>query len=166
MHEVAVKLTELTQEQTNDDAADHFGRTAFNRHYYAIYLETRTLLRLLNPDWTRTPHKSIPELLQAKVTKQAKQHLKAAQKSGAIPYGEAERQKNKLSSSASNLASLLEEAYRIRVTADYDPDLRIERSNGTFSLNNCSIARAEHWHNEASSYCGAIRAIWRDLGLV
>ena len=44
--------------------ADAFGRSAFNRYYYAAFLSTRELLSMIERSWSGVPHSNIPALLE------------------------------------------------------------------------------------------------------
>jgi hypothetical protein len=57
---VAKRLSEIALNEVSETDADAFGRSAFNRYYYASYLITRDMLRQLDPSWTRTGHSKIP----------------------------------------------------------------------------------------------------------
>ena len=45
---------------SGDAEADAFGRSAFNRHYYATFLTVRELLVAIDIAWAKTPHAEIP----------------------------------------------------------------------------------------------------------
>ena len=46
---VAERLSEIALAEPVEEYADSYGRSAFNRYYYATYLITRDMLRQLNP---------------------------------------------------------------------------------------------------------------------
>ena len=60
--------------------ADAFGRSAFNRYYYASFLNVRDLVSTLDGRWARISHKGIPDLLRGAVTSMIADELKKAVK--------------------------------------------------------------------------------------
>ncbi|MFH1954732.1 MAG: hypothetical protein ABIL06_24350, partial [Pseudomonadota bacterium] len=76
MKTVADKLAELAIGEKNENTADAFGRSAFNRYYYASYLITRQMLKDLNTSWASTGHSKIPELLENSIIKRIRTEIK------------------------------------------------------------------------------------------
>jgi hypothetical protein len=60
MHQVAEHLSLQARAMTGNDA-DAFGRSAFNRYYYATYLSVRELLASLDSSWETQRHSAIPD---------------------------------------------------------------------------------------------------------
>jgi hypothetical protein len=87
MRVVADRLADWAASEADADNADLFGRSAFNRYYYAAYLITREMLRKLDPKWAASGHRQIPDLLQKTVTKKARQSIKNAEKNRLIDPG-------------------------------------------------------------------------------
>ena len=67
MERVALELqrTAINRRGQIDDF-DQFGRSAFNRYYYAVFLIVRDLMLEFNPRWSGS-HASIPGMLRASV---------------------------------------------------------------------------------------------------
>ena len=147
--------------QTEDDKKDLFGRSAFNRYYYAAFLSVRQMLGELEPKWQRTAHRNIPDLLKRTL----KRKLKSAIDKGILPRGEGMQVIEKHSKSISGLADLLKQAYKVRISADYEPEERIQQTNKVISLSDHTLTSAEKWPGRADSYCKAIRRAWKDAGL-
>lgn len=162
---VGNKLAEWANHETEVSDADLFGKSAFNRYYYSAYLITRELLQELNPEWTRQPHKGIPELLKKAIVKKVKFNIKKAEKLETMTHGEASKLKSIIMTATNELANLLSSAYEIRITADYEPDIHIVKSGAVFYLNKESIASAKKWPDQASSYTTSIRKVWKEVGL-
>lgn len=63
MKVVGDKLENFALGEKNILSKDLFGRSAFNRYYYAAFLVTREMLGELQNSWKATPHRQIPILL-------------------------------------------------------------------------------------------------------
>jgi hypothetical protein len=163
---VGEKLERAAQSEKDILTKDLFGRSAFNRYYYAAFLITREMLGELNLSWKTTPHKEIPNLLTTGVKKPVLKRLKMDARKDLITEGEKSTLITKLTSATTNLSNLLGEAYDIRVIADYEPEIPIEGENNKLVLKNHKLTTANGWANRASAYCKDIRSVWRDSGLV
>ena len=144
--------------QAEDDNKDLFGRSAFNRYYYAAFLSTRKMLGEFEPKWQRTAHRNIPDLLKGQLKRELTSAIDLSRPEGM-------RVINKHNSSINALASLLEQAYKVRISADYEPEVRIQQTNKVISLGNHKLTSAEKWPDRADSYCKTIRAAWREASL-
>jgi hypothetical protein len=153
MHEVGDYLRDKAI-ATN---ADLFGRSAFNRYYYAAYLSARELLQELNPKWAATPHKAIPDLLEGIVVDQLKAIAKRQGQHGTVTSAY---------KAASEIANVLRTAYAVRVVADYRPNNRVDFSNGTFKLVDHSVAEAASWVRRVDGPKGTLLRLYRSLGIV
>jgi hypothetical protein len=165
MRVVADKLAEWAINETDESDADAFGRSAFNRYYYASYLITREMLSELNSSWTRTGHKQIPDLLKNSVIKKIRQELRRKLKAGLIRISDAARYRSSANSAVSNLSNLLQQAYNTRVIADYEPDTRIVRVRREIHLRNEKLGTAQSWPNRVFRYTRSILIVWKQLGL-
>ena len=157
----------LATEATTRGAADEcdlFGRSAFNRYYYASYLETRNLLGELDVSWLGTPHKNIPPLLTETVKKAVKAELRN-QAGKLISTHEAKTMAAELNVAIHDLASLLTVAYLIRCVADYEPDVKTKMNGPTLELQNHTLHEASGWPKRAVAHTKTIRKIWRTLAI-
>jgi hypothetical protein len=160
---VANKLSELALQRNNTDF-DVFGRSAFNRYYYASYLITREMLGQLEPAWARTPHKGIPDLLNQTIAKKIRNA--AQQQSGKlISMHDAKQIRIDANVSVGDLATLLTSAYTVRCIADYDPDQRIHIANSSFTLFSHTNHEASQWPKRATIHSKTILRIWRNLAI-
>ncbi|MCE4535805.1 hypothetical protein LXT12_00840 [Pelomonas sp. P7] len=142
--------------------ADLFGRTAFNRFYYATYLEVRSGLSKMKAEWTgEMPHAMIPEILRGTVKKEltkgrakalkADDHQLAAQCASAA-------------SAAMDLAKLLDEGRQVRVTADYYPEVLVNFARAPdFELNSVAVLSASSWPYRARVFMQVISGVWRQV---
>ena len=162
---VGEKLGAWALDDTDNDSRDLFGRSAYNRFYYAAFLVTREMLGELNPGWKHTPHAEIPVLLGSAIKKPVKSALKKSVRNRVVSKAEERKLLNKLTVSSSELANLLKEAYEIRVIADYKPETRLYVERNIISLDGCKLNTATGWSSRASAYCKTIRRVWGDCGL-
>lgn len=160
MEEVAQFLSVRALELRNDEAqADLFGRSAFNRYYYAAYLITRDMLTDFDRNWRSTPHAKIPEILNGSVKKPINNFKRMVTKLG---DSESISICSNAISGISELSNVLVSAYSIRVTADYDPDVLIEFGEGvsSFKLRSTSVGVARNWTEQARFLTGVVRRGW------
>ncbi|HVC59305.1 MAG TPA: hypothetical protein VND19_02930 [Acetobacteraceae bacterium] len=137
---------------------DLFGRSSFNRYYYAVYLHVRSLLGDLNGTWATAQHASIPELLTGQVLVKIKR-----QRLRAVRLGDNETVQicHRAASSANALANLMREAYAVRVAADYHPDIPVvPDKRDRFRLNQVSVTTAHNWLARARQHGQAIERAW------
>jgi hypothetical protein len=150
---------QAVQQRTNLVQADVFGRSAFNRYYYATFIRTRKLFASLNPAWKQLPHKDYPAVLRGQIRK----HFKDAQRKAAkIGDNELVSACSKAASYSSELADIFLTSNTIRVVADYDPDELIKFiDDARFSLRGVKITTAHEWLSKADSLCIFIEQTWR-----
>lgn len=154
-HEAVVRLV--------DPARDTFGRSSFNRFYYAAFLRVRTLLATLNSvDWVELPHADMPALLRGKVRDRLAKGRRAAQRADDAPLVQA---CNVAIAAIAELASVLDKGRMTRVTADYQPEVAVDFSVGSnFTLNTVSVQLASEWPTRAEQLCRVVEAAWRQIG--
>jgi hypothetical protein len=148
------------------DEADLFGRSAFNRYYYACFLTVRDLLAKLDEAWARQPHSNIPDLLEGKVIKRMKESARQQHKAGIISEKRSKSVIHEASSAASDIASVLKVAYSVRVTADYDPNQSVTLQQGTLWLIEHSDAEARNWKVQVEQRKSVLLRISKELGIV
>jgi hypothetical protein len=137
---------------------DLFGRSSFNRYYYAAYLQVRAILGDLDRTWATLSHASIPELLTGQILSRIKHQSKRAAQ---IRDGEAVGICNRAASSAHDLADLMKAAYAVRIAADYHPDIAVEPDGeGRFRLYQVNVTAAHEWPARALAHGEKIRRAW------
>ncbi len=144
---------------------DLFGRSAFNRFYYDVYLMTRTMLFDLKEDWgiKARSHRVVPGLLKERVKNEFENRSRSIR---VLDSSELHNLKDSHRTSIKALADLLTVAYDLRVTADYDPNVPICQDNDVISLKSYKLSNARQWNGKVSLYCGSIRSAWRNAGLI
>jgi hypothetical protein len=163
MQRVGAVLAQKAVTAQAPDEADVFGRSAFNRYYYATYLITRAMLRQLDASWSRIPHKDIPPLLNGKVVERVRRVSRKQQQQGLI--NDAASLCYSVTSAASALADMMTGAHEVRRVADYEPETQILRTGKVIKLVDHSIEEAKDWPRRASAHSGTILKTWRRLGL-
>ena len=165
MQVVGDKLVEWSDSCRELRDKDQFGRSAFNRYYYAAFLLTRSLLVELDPKWSAPQHASIPELLRDTAKKKIYEELKIAETKGSIRNKDMHRMRNEITVPLLRLSALLAEAYEVRVVADYEPDEMVKVEQNVMSLKYYKIDTASRWPGRARAYCKTIRKVWKEAGL-
>ena len=165
MKVVGEQLEGWAHTQSDFYEKDLFGRSAFNRYYYAAFLIAREMLSKYKSEWKCTPHAEIPNLLETSFSNQIINKLKQNKKKGLMTDSEVSRLRKKLRTATSELASLLKEAYDARVIADYEPETTITTKGNTISLKHYKLNSASGWADRANNYCKIIYSVRRDAGL-
>lgn len=137
---------------------DLFGRSSFNRYYYAVYLQVRSMLGDLNETWAAAQHAGIPDLLTGQVLATIKRLRTRAAKLG---DNDAVQICERAAASAHELAALMRDAYAVRVTADYRPDIAVVADDrGRFRLNLVPVTTAHDWAARAREHGRRIKRAW------
>jgi len=148
------------------DIADAYGRTAFNRYYYAAFLSTRELLIHVERSWSQPRHNNIPTLLKKTLVERLRTDVNRLRTKGVFTDGKAKSVLNKAISSATEMASILETAYIARVTADYEPEQKVVFEASTFRLATYTEAEARHWPTRINRHKGIILNVMKEIGRV
>ena len=165
MHQVAEHLS-TEAKRTTGDVADVFGRSAFNRYYYGVFLSVRRVLAASDSKWAKVAHKDIPELLEGEFTARVRNQVTQLSSHGLIPVSTGRRRVSEASSAASELASLLRVAYRVRIAADYEPDKRVTFDRDEFALDGSSQGEARGWQRRVDRWTGVLFGVMKGIGLV
>jgi hypothetical protein len=139
--------------------ADLFGRSAFNRYYYAVFFITRTMLSDFDPKWRSTPHAEVPQLLTGKVRKAIQRFkLRASQMGDSDSIAICSHGLT----SIDELSQLLKQGYSVRLTADYDPTIEILFPDklSHFSLGSTPVTTAQKWVDRAGFLTSRVRRAW------
>lgn len=140
---------------------DLFARTAFNRYYYATYLDVKKVLGALNPSWGRINHSEVPEIVSGPLHKVLSKGREQAKR-------ESDPSTADLCSRAMNathlLAALMTSGYATRVAADYDPEILIDFTDVfDFALNAVRVKEASDWPGKARAYLYTISSAWKQV---
>lgn len=140
---------------------DAFARSAYNRYYYACYLEIRAVFREMSVDWGRAAHKSFPGILRSSISKNLKSGRKAANRVGDT---ELERRIDQALRGCAELALIIEKANGARIIADYSPDISVGfNGSARFSLNGIEITEAHEWYGRVRVLANQILSAWRQV---
>lgn len=165
MRIVADKLKELALASRTNHETDQFGRSAFNRYYYAVYLVVRSTLMNINPGWARSPHKGIPDILTGSVCRAARDQALKLERAGQLNAREKSNMITSIRICAHELAQLLQAGYAARLMADYSPEETVRRVADNLQLSNYTMSEAQAWPERAERSAGRLGAKWRELGL-
>lgn len=162
MENVAHHLKHEVFKQTDSSEKECFGRSAFNRYYYAIFLEVKDTLLKANPDWKRKAHAEYPILLEIEIQKILK-----TGRVKAIKLGDQDTVNlcSRAISSTLSLAKLLKKGYSVRVAADYrHEEIPLEFfGTDSFSLNTTKIEDAGEWLHKAKFHLSSISNAWKAI---
>jgi len=166
MKAVADKLTSLANDELDVGLQNLYGRSAFNRYYYCIFLVTRDLLREYKVEWSKSKHKQIPDILVVTFKKELIKEVKKTLRHNLVTESEASKAITQIRTSTAELSSLLIEAYDARCIADYEPEVLLNNLDKNLLLGEYKLNTASTWPSKAQSYCKSIRRILKDYALV
>ena len=161
MEKVAHFLQVEAMNRLDLEERDTFGRSAYNRYYYATYLCVRDAFATMNVQWETAPHKSYPAILDGKI----KKTLSASKsKANRIKDTDLTRHIDIAIRSALELSKIMERGYSVRVAADYNRNVRVDFGSGArFSLSGIDISEAHKWPERARVLTLAIKAAWKQI---
>jgi hypothetical protein len=138
---------------------DLFGRSAYNRYYYASFLHVRKMLTELDIRWSRTPHNDYPNILRITIRNEIRKYKKTARKSDDLYLLQLYSQ---AINAAHELAVIMEKSYATRVVADYHPDIQVDFTNSNrFKLQRVEITEAHQWPEKAKVLAETITSAWK-----
>lgn len=161
--EIVAQHLQREASQRNLGERDVFGRSAFNRYYYATFLDVKSVLGELRKEWGNIAHATIPNVLRGTVKEELKRGRSRAQKAS---DSETVELCGRAIAAASELATLMERGYATRVTADYYPNIKIDFSNlFDFQLNTVKVKDASVWPNKARTLAKTILSAWKQINV-
>lgn len=166
LEKVADELSKHAATLKNVEDVDAFGRSAFNRYYYATYLTVRDMLTQINEKWAKIPHKNIPGTLEDDLVKLFRENGKRQVKCKVLPENQFHSYIKQTNAAASDIASTLTSAYMVRVTADYEPDNKIEFIDERLSLASHTLDEAKNWKRRVEAKKGILIKVAKELGIV
>lgn len=161
MEIVAHHLQNVASTRPDPIERDLFGRSAFNRYYYATYLDVKEVLGSLKAEWGGIPHGDVPNVLVGAVKKALIKGRDRAQRASDPETAE-------LCSRAVHATHLLSEmmtnGYATRVAADYHPEVKIDFADAyNFTLNFVRVKDAADWPGKARLMLRTITVAWRQV---
>ncbi|EOY5423051.1 hypothetical protein I6M88_20300 [Citrobacter sedlakii] len=146
--------------------ADAYGRSAFNRYYYACFLNIREFVSTIDSNWGKVKHAEVPTLLRVSVNRKIEIELQKSERIGDLTLGEYRSKKSLLRTSLENMASTMALAYTIRGVVDYEPEIEMIFGDGSFSINKMSVASAKGWLQTINSEKSKVVKIMKEVGFV
>ncbi|MFA8391367.1 hypothetical protein ACEPUD_14790 [Burkholderia ubonensis] len=166
MERVANSLAQQAIDAHDKGDANLYGRSAFNRYYYAVYLSVREMLRSGQPEYAAATHNDLPGLLEGAVLKRIKLEIQRQIKLKLLAHGEGEGMVHAATDALTTLADILRDGYRMRVIADYKPAIIATVENKRVMLEDKNSDAARNWNKRARHAIGSVVSIWRKLGLI
>jgi hypothetical protein len=164
MKTVGDKLRDLALNAPSANDADKFGRSAFNRYYYAAFLVVRSALMNIDPGWARSPHKDLPSLLKGRIYKKTRDQALRLERARQLSPQKRAELITSIRICVEDLAQVLEAGYSARCVADYTPEEPALVRNGNLQLGGVTAATAQRWPDRAAMNAGRLQARWRELG--
>jgi len=161
---VAEEMARIALAARTASKADVFGRSAFNRYYYAAFLIVRQMLASMDPKWAGWAHSNIPEQLQGVVLRRVKGAVRKQVQEGLLLQGEGRRLQSQAANAVSRLADLLSHSYSVRCKADYAPEETAEREGAELRLAACTLTAARKWPSDVGRFSGLLLSAWRAIG--
>lgn len=160
---VGKHLEEEALRRSSADEVDVFGRSAFNRYYYATFWIVRATLGKFDQKWFSISHNSVPELLKGAVREKLNKELKKAERLGSGLQGG--KLRHQIYSSTEGLADLMQYAYSKRVEADYGTSTKVEKIHQTLYMGSEKSSSAFHWPSKAKTFTDDLLNVSKQLGL-
>jgi hypothetical protein len=164
LHLVGTTLSDEAK-RNSGDIADAYGRSAFNRYYYAAYLATRDLLIRFKPEWD-VSHAGAPDLVGSALPALVRKEAKRLQKLHAMSQADGQRVIRGVASAGAAIGELLRIAYKVRVISDYRPEEQVSFYKSTFHLDAHSEGEARSWLGTVEMHKGRILKFGKELELV
>jgi hypothetical protein len=162
MHRVAHHL-QVTAVGAAAADRDAFARSAYNRYYYSVFLQARTMMRQMDPKWSKLPHASYPDVLRGQITKAFKAERKKADRNGDMALAHSIDQACR---AIAALREIIVKANTTRVVADYEPEEGIDFTAAErFSLRSVDVTEAHAWNSRAGSLCQTILRSWKQFNV-
>lgn len=160
MHRVALHLQKQAMEAPADQK-DAFARSAYNRFYYSVFLQSREMMKQLDSKWSTLPHADYPKVLNGKVLRTFKLERRRAEKN---------RDRDLIKSidqamfSIERLRDIILAANVTRVVADYEPEEAIVfTAADNYSLSNIDVSDARGWTTQTAAHCRTILRAWNQF---
>lgn len=142
---------------------DLFGRSSYNRYYYATFLCVRDLVTEFDPKWRRLSHSEYPSLLRGRIVAKLRQGGASARR---LNDRRLDQLCKKAVHAASELSVLMEKGLATRVIADYHPEIPVDFSGSSrFELNSVDITEAHSWPSKARTFSETIQAAWKQINV-
>lgn len=161
MEVVGLHLRTIASTRPHPAERDLFARSAFNRYYYASYLDVKTVLGTMKVEWGGIPHGDVPSVLVGAVKKALLKGRERAQR--ASDHDTAELCSRAVHA-AHELSRMMTKGYATRVAADYNPEIKIDFTDAyDFTLNLVRVKDAADWPSKARIFLRTIFAAWKQV---
>ena len=159
-------LAQVSGATTDKVSFDLFGRSAYNRYYYAAFLCVRSGLKRIDSGWAKPTHAAVPDLLRGQVRDRAKKKIRFAVKSAQITNTHGMQLNRAINDAVSELSNLLALAREVRRVADYEPEKLVHKEGRVVKLGTCTLDSATKWMQRADIEVKKILNVYAQLGLI
>lgn len=163
---VGEHLSQIATARADAREADLFGRSAFNRYYYASFLTVRETLKQIDTKWAEPSHAEIPDLLRGQVLKHIKKQARLLEDSHQLSHSQAQSIINIAINATAALADLLTKAREVRRVADYEPEIPVTKVGTVMRLADQTLDTAKGWPVRAEQQSGIILRTYAELGII
>lgn len=186
---VADHLRDFALGPCSDYEVDMFGRSSFNRYYYACYWEVRVVLsdlylksngsRVKLPKGTAPagqpkglsnikdiPHIDIPDHLRGPFRRYLNDNAKRLYKRGVLQSVDYRKTVGRAERAVGIVAESLKKGYMLRCIADYSLEIKIAKLDNRLSLDNTKLTSMQTLYNDVRKEAGVIRQCLKDLQLL
>ncbi|MCV9997584.1 hypothetical protein OE766_04940 [Pararhizobium sp. YC-54] len=161
MDRVALHLQVTARKKDEANECDVFGRSAYNRYYYATFLCVRNMMAEINPQWASLAHASYPGALSGSVVELLKKGKRRVLRAGDMKLV---TQCEVAIHAALEISRIMQTGNTARKIADYNPEIKIKiLGNDRFSLNEISITDVHEGYSKTNNYADLITRTWRQL---
>ena len=165
MKVVGDALKDWALSYTDESYINWFGKSAVNRYYYATLWEIVNSLYPLDNNIINLNHSSLPEKLKNRFKRNLKKHVDKQHKANIITEKEKKKFYHKINRSTKNLSLLMENAYHLRVRADYRLNCQIKKDHNVLYIDEVKFSEIERWQNKAEKEIQIIYKLSKDLGV-
>lgn len=159
LHDVGEHLSSVAAQSAHPEDTNKFGRSAYNRYYYATFLEVRDLLALVDKKWEEPNHSDIPGTLRGKFRQKLLRSIGNARDTKLITLQEAARMTVSTQCATRDLAALMDTARQVRSIADYKPEYHATKIGGAVVLGGTKLSEARLWRQRACKPAAVLRRI-------
>lgn len=115
----------------------------------------------MNPKWEKAAHKDYPNILKKQIKSVLSSEQRKARKRN---DHDLDQRISKAKHALNEIAELMNQAYAVRVVADYEPDIGVDFSDANrFSLTSVDITIAHNWQPRVKTLIKSLRSAWSQI---
>jgi hypothetical protein len=160
---VAKYLIDEALRRSLETEIDLFGKSAFNRYYYATFWIVRDTIAQIDSKWSEPSHAEIPDLLTGRFIKRFRTAIK---KADGLGMKKTSNLKVAANTAASELANLMRHAYLLRIQADYKIDAHACKQGDIIILQGTKSSEAAYWPEKAETLTASLLKVAKKIELI